>query len=63
MVRFVVVKMKRGLSCCEDAACSHALVAAATKEAVHLTDKERETILGVLGRDEQLRRDQHLRVM
>lgn len=55
--------MKKGMSCCEDPACSHALVAAATKEAVYLTDKEREIILGVLGRDERLRRDQQTRVM
>ncbi|XP_018565614.1 uncharacterized protein LOC108906745 [Anoplophora glabripennis] len=51
------------MSCCEDPACSHAVVAAATKEATHLTDKEREIILDVLSRDERLRRDQQVRVM
>lgn len=50
------------MSCCEDPACSHAVVAAAKKEATRLSDKEREIILEVLGRDEQLRRDQQLRV-
>lgn len=52
-----------GMSCCEDPACSHALLTAATKEAAMLTDKEREIILGVLARDERLQRDQYYRIL
>ncbi|CAH1155023.1 unnamed protein product [Phaedon cochleariae] len=51
------------MSCCGDRACSHAVVAAAKAEATRLTDREREIILDVLGRDELLRRDQHLQVL
>ncbi|XP_050506949.1 uncharacterized protein LOC126884772 isoform X2 [Diabrotica virgifera virgifera] len=39
------------------------IVAAAMLEATQLTDSEREIILGVLGRDELLRREQQMRVL
>ncbi|CAG9836884.1 unnamed protein product [Diabrotica balteata] len=39
------------------------VVAAAMLEATQLTDSEREIILGVLGRDELLRREQQMRVL
>lgn len=50
-------------NCCNDPSCSHALVAAATKEAQRLTDKERAVILKVLQRNELLQADQQLHVM
>lgn len=49
--------------CCSDPSCSHALVAAASREAQRLSDKEREVILGVLQRNELLHRDQQCRLM
>lgn len=49
--------------CCNDPSCSHALVAAATQEALRLSDKEREIILRVLQRNELLQKDQQHRVM
>ncbi|XP_057663084.1 uncharacterized protein LOC130898064 isoform X2 [Diorhabda carinulata] len=47
----------------ESVECPDPIVAAAMLEATQLTDREREIILGVLGRDELLRRDQQLRVL
>ncbi|XP_022919402.2 uncharacterized protein [Onthophagus taurus] len=49
--------------CCLDPACSHAIVAAAHQEAAKLTDKERQIILGVLRRNEQIQREQQQRVL
>nr|CAI5823196.1 unnamed protein product [Callosobruchus analis]CAI5844243.1 unnamed protein product [Callosobruchus analis] len=51
------------MSCCQEAACTHSVVAAAAMEATRLSDKEREIILGVLAKDERLRRDQQIRVL
>ncbi|XP_076257661.1 bitesize isoform X3 [Rhynchophorus ferrugineus] len=39
------------------------VLAAATREAAYLTDKERETILAVLTKDEQLRRQQQVKIL
>lgn len=50
-------------TCCKDPCCSHAIVAAASREAQRLSDKERECILKVLQRNELLHRDQQHRVM
>lgn len=49
--------------CCNDPCCSHALVSAATQEALRLSDKEREIILKVLQRNELIQRDQQHRIM
>ncbi|CAH2008353.1 unnamed protein product [Acanthoscelides obtectus] len=51
------------MSCCQEEACTHSVVAAAAMEATRLSDKEREIILGVLAKDERLRRDQQIRVL
>ncbi|XP_030760495.1 uncharacterized protein LOC115885657, partial [Sitophilus oryzae] len=42
---------------------SEDVLAAATREAAYLTDKEREAILAVLTKDEQLRRQQQVKVL
>lgn len=42
---------------------SNEVLVAATKEAAVLTDEERTIILGVLTKDEQLRRQQEIKVM
>ncbi|KAF5300077.1 hypothetical protein FQA39_LY11269 [Lamprigera yunnana] len=49
--------------CCPDPACSHALYFAAQKEASNLTHNECEIILGVLSRDDEIRRNEEHRVL
>ncbi|GJQ81653.1 hypothetical protein Trydic_g8531 [Trypoxylus dichotomus] len=48
--------------CCLDPACSHAVIEAASVEAVKLTDQERKIILEVLKRNEQVQREQQQRI-
>lgn len=49
--------------CCSDPACVNAVAAAASAEASQLSVTERQIILGVLKRNEQLQRDQQFRIM
>lgn len=49
--------------CCTDPACSHALFLAAKMETIRLSPTEREIILQVLQRDEELRKAEEERVM
>ncbi|CAG9857441.1 unnamed protein product [Phyllotreta striolata] len=62
------VQEGRGMSCVQEDLAStmrttDGVVAAAMQEAARLTDEEREIILGVLGRDELIRREQQMRVL
>lgn len=49
--------------CCMDPACSHAVIEAASVEAVKLNDQERQIILDVLRRNEQLQREQQQQIL
>ncbi|KAK9718332.1 hypothetical protein QE152_g23203 [Popillia japonica] len=49
--------------CCLDPACSHAVVEAASVEALKLSDQERKIILEVLKRNEQLQKEQQQQIL
>lgn len=49
--------------CCLDPGCSHAVVEAASVEALKLSDQERKIILEVLKRNEQLQNEQQQQIL